>query len=104
MLTIPQLSYSTPTLAKTMRACMLCAGLSRASGNRAFVLGNPRAWLGTAYHEVLRAIRCLKFENLNLDEGSVRANSNKVGDFESNVNLSTLSILKHQTALTRFRS
>jgi RecB family exonuclease len=59
MLTISQLTYSTPTLAQAMRACMLCAGLSRASGSRAFVLGNPRAWLGTAYHEVLEDLPVL---------------------------------------------
>ena len=30
--------------------------LSRASGSSSFVLGNPKAWLGTAYHEVLEKI------------------------------------------------
>jgi hypothetical protein len=39
-----------------MRACLLRAGLSRASGSANFVLGNPKAWLGTAYHEVLEKI------------------------------------------------
>jgi hypothetical protein len=39
-----------------MRACLLRAGLSRANGSSNFVLGNPKAWLGTAYHEVLEKI------------------------------------------------
>jgi len=39
-----------------MRACLLRAGLSRATGSSRFVLGNPKAWLGTAYHEVLEKI------------------------------------------------
>ena len=49
MLTIPQLPSTTPTLAETMRMCLLCAGLSRAHGSQPYVLGNPKAWLGTAY-------------------------------------------------------
>jgi hypothetical protein len=39
-----------------MRACFLRAGLSRATGSSKFVLGHPKAWLGTAYHEVLEKI------------------------------------------------
>jgi hypothetical protein len=39
-----------------MRACSLNAGLSRAKGSSAFALGNPKAWLGTAYHKVLEKI------------------------------------------------
>jgi hypothetical protein len=39
-----------------MRACLLRAGLSKSSGSSDFVLGNPKAWLGTAYHEVLEKI------------------------------------------------
>ena len=45
-----------PTLAETLRLCKLRAGLSRAGGARDHVLGNPRAWLGTAYHAVLEAV------------------------------------------------
>jgi hypothetical protein len=44
-----------PTLAETLRLCRLRAGLSRAEGSSQHVLGNPRAWLGTAYHAVLEA-------------------------------------------------
>lgn len=42
-----------PTLAETLRLCKLRAGLSRAEGASQHVLGNPKAWLGTAYHAVL---------------------------------------------------
>lgn len=48
--TIPSVS---PTLAETLRVCPLQAALSRIIEIRDFVLGNPKAWLGTAYHEVL---------------------------------------------------
>jgi hypothetical protein len=52
-LQLPEIRATGPTLAETMRTCLLRAGLSRARGSSNFVLGNPRAWLGTAYHEVL---------------------------------------------------
>ncbi|MCK6557119.1 PD-(D/E)XK nuclease family protein [Candidatus Binatia bacterium] len=55
-LELPQIRATSPTLAETMRACLLRAGLSRATGSSNFVLGNPKAWLGTAYHEVLEKI------------------------------------------------
>jgi hypothetical protein len=45
-----------PTLAETFRLCKLRAGLSRAQGSSRHVLGNPKAWLGTAYHAVLEAV------------------------------------------------
>lgn len=64
ILTIPQLPSTTPTLAETMRACLLNAGLSRAQGSRAYVLANPKAWLGTAYHEVLEALPALAAEGM----------------------------------------
>ena len=56
MLELPEIRATSPTLAETMRACLLRAGLSKASGSSNFVLGNPKAWLGTAYHEVLEKI------------------------------------------------
>ena len=59
MLIIPQLPVTTPTFAETMRTCLLWTGLSRAQGSRLYVLGNPKAWLGTAYHEVLEALPTL---------------------------------------------
>jgi len=55
-LALPVISATSPTLAETMRACRLRAGLSRATGSGGYVLGNPKAWLGTAYHEVLEKI------------------------------------------------
>ncbi len=55
-LELPEIRATSPTLAETMRACLLRAGLSRTTGIASFVLGNPRAWLGTAYHEVLEGI------------------------------------------------
>ena len=45
-----------PTLRETLRQCKLSAGLSRAVGSSHHVLGNPKAWLGTAYHAVLERI------------------------------------------------
>lgn len=39
-----------------MRTCLLRAGLARADGIADFVLGTPKAWLGTAYHSVLENI------------------------------------------------
>jgi PD-(D/E)XK nuclease superfamily len=45
-----------PSLAETMRICQLRAGLSRSAGCESYVLGNPKAWLGTAYHEVLEKV------------------------------------------------
>lgn len=55
-LELPQIGATSPTLAETMRACFLRAGLSRAAESSRFVLGNSKAWLGTAYHEVLEKI------------------------------------------------
>lgn len=56
ILRLPEIRITNPSLAETMRACLLRAGLSKASGSSNFVLGNPKAWLGTAYHEVLEKI------------------------------------------------
>lgn len=45
-----------PTLVETLRMCKLRAGLSRVTGVGQYLLGNPKAWLGTAYHAVLEAV------------------------------------------------
>lgn len=45
-----------PSLAEILRNCSLQAALSRITGIREFVLGNPKAWLGTAYHDVLEKL------------------------------------------------
>lgn len=56
VLELPQIRATSPSLAETMRSCLLRAGLSKASGSANVVLGNPKAWLGTAYHAVLEKI------------------------------------------------
>lgn len=43
-------------MAEVMRSCLLRAGLSRSRGAASYVLGNPKGWLGTAYHEVLEKL------------------------------------------------
>lgn len=45
-----------PSLTEILRKCPLQAALSRTSRLRKFVLDNPKAWLGTAYHEVLEKL------------------------------------------------
>ena len=42
-----------PSLAETIRLCPMQGGLSRERRLSCFVLGNPKGWLGNAYHEVL---------------------------------------------------
>lgn len=54
-LELSRISAVSPSLSEVLRLCSLRAGLGRASGVDQFVLGNPKAWLGTAYHEVLAA-------------------------------------------------
>lgn len=47
-----------PSLAEVLRVCPLRGLLARAPGVDDYLLGNPKAWLGTAYHAVLeRAAR-----------------------------------------------
>lgn len=55
-LKLPEISATSPSLAEVMRSCFLRAGLSRTTGSSILVLGNPKAWLGNAYHEVLEKI------------------------------------------------
>lgn len=52
---ISPIASVSPTLAETLSVCMLRAGLLLVRGISRYVLGNPKAWLGTAYHEVLAA-------------------------------------------------
>ncbi len=66
-LELPQIRATSPTLAETMRICLLRAGLSRTTGGSRFVLGNPKAWLGTAYHEVLEKVVDLDLGQETLD-------------------------------------
>ena len=55
-----------------MRTCLLQAGLSKSSGSSAFVLGNPKAWLGTAYHEVLEKIVEVDLRHESIEEAVER--------------------------------
>lgn len=52
-LCVESIEAVTPTLVETLYTCKLQAGLSRLKEANRFVLGNPKAWLGIAYHEVL---------------------------------------------------
>src|SRR5689334_18225159 len=58
-LALPTIPATSPTLAEAMRTCLLRAGLSKTAGISAYVLGNPKAWLGTAYHGVLEQLPAL---------------------------------------------
>lgn len=53
-----------PTLAEALRVCKLRAGLSRAANADKYILGNPRAWLGTAYHAVLEGAGLTQVDGL----------------------------------------
>ena len=57
-----------PSLAETLRNCPLQAALSRIAGIRDSVLGNPKAWLGSAYHEVLENLWAPNEETLTNNE------------------------------------
>lgn len=50
---LPFIPAVSPSLAERLRVCPLQAGISRIENIRAYVLANPKAWLGTAYHSVL---------------------------------------------------
>ena len=56
MLSLPLIPTTSPSLADAMRGCMLRAGLSRCAQLQPFVLANPKAWLGTAYHKVMEQL------------------------------------------------
>lgn len=53
---LPLIPTISPSLAETLRSCPLQAGISRIKAVRSYVLGNPKAWLGTAYHQVLEQV------------------------------------------------
>jgi hypothetical protein len=55
-LELPLIAATSPTLAEAMRSCSLRAVLSRTPGSGKYVLGNPKGWLGSAYHQVLENI------------------------------------------------
>lgn len=62
------ISAVSPSLAETLRDCALRAALSRISEIRCFILGNPKAWLGTAYHDVLEKLWSPSYETLSDEE------------------------------------
>lgn len=66
-LELSEIRATSPTLAEVMRSCLLRAGLSRVSASSSFVLGSPKSWLGSAYHEVLEQIPYVDFEKETLD-------------------------------------
>lgn len=53
---IKKINSVSPSLGETLRSCMLRAGLSHSAEAKNYVLGNPKAWLGTAYHAALEAV------------------------------------------------
>lgn len=55
-LALPMIPSTSPSVAEAMRTCLLRAGFSKTAGISAYVLGNPKAWLGTAYHGVLERL------------------------------------------------
>jgi hypothetical protein len=55
-LELPLIPATSPSLVESMRACLLRAGMSKTPGIWAYVLSNPKAWLGTAYHSVLKRL------------------------------------------------
>jgi hypothetical protein len=56
MISLPLIAATSPSLADAVRGCKLRAGLSRCAPLQPFVLGNPKAWLGTAYHKVMEQL------------------------------------------------
>jgi hypothetical protein len=61
------IAATSPTLAESMRSCPLRAALSRTSGSGNYVLGNPKGWLGTAYHHVLAKVSDSDQKNETVD-------------------------------------
>lgn len=71
-LVLRAIEVTSPSLSEYMRMCPLKAGLSKAAGSSAFVLGNPKAWLGTAYHHVLENILDTRASGEPLEHAAVR--------------------------------
>jgi hypothetical protein len=51
---VAMIAATSPTLAKVMRLCALRSGLSRSQRVRPYVLGHPKAWLGTRFLKATR--------------------------------------------------
>ena len=67
---LEQIPAVSPSLAESIRLCPLQALLSQTVELRPFTLGNPKAWLGIAYHEVLEKLWSSERPDLD-DEGWV---------------------------------
>ncbi len=78
VLELPEIRAISPTLAEIMRLCFLRAGLSKARGSSNYVLGNPKAWLGAAYHEVLEKIGQIDLGQESLEDAVERLWSHAV--------------------------
>ena len=76
---LPEIKATSPTLAEIMRLCLLRAGLSRANGSSRLVLGNPKAWLGVAYHKVLQKIPEVDLSGEPLEKAVERLWSQAIG-------------------------
>jgi hypothetical protein len=76
MISLPVIPSTSPSLADAMRGCKLRAGLSRCAQLHPFVLGNPKAWLGTAYHKVMEQLPTI------LSSGNPLANADAVWNAE----------------------
>lgn len=56
ILELKPIAAVSPSLAELLRNCFLQAALSRVRETDEFVITHPKAWLGTAYHEVLEKL------------------------------------------------
>jgi hypothetical protein len=55
-----------------MRTCRLRAGLTKAAGISDVTLGNPKSWLGIAYHNVLEKIASVDLERDSIESAICR--------------------------------
>jgi hypothetical protein len=89
-LELPEIRATSPTLAESMRACLLRAGLFKATGSSNFVLGNPKAWLGTAYHKVLERIVEINLGQESLEDAVDRLWNEAIVAQQNRVNVHVL--------------
>ena len=57
-----------PSFVGVLGVCLLKAGFTRDQNVNQFILGNPRAWLGNAYHEVLRQLPYLGQSSVSIED------------------------------------
>ncbi len=63
---------TSPSTYERMRMCFLQAAFARAPETHEFILGNPLAWLGAAYHEVLARLHHREAQGSTLDDKIVQ--------------------------------